>query len=138
MPVELVILVTDCDEFGGSNQACRKHFKEGKCPREKIHISLMQLVMRGKLNLDYFHQSSHRGFISICDDFSDSNVDCKLICRGCMVNGANKKNQKNFPHSGEWLSANRTETDHLRGKERKVIFPIVRNRELLAIIVWRR
>lgn len=45
--------------------------------------------------------------------------------------------QKNFPHSGEWLSANRTVTDHLRGKERKVIFPIVRNRGLLAIIVWR-
>lgn len=34
-PGRLVILVTGCDEFGGSNRACRKHFKGGKCRRKK-------------------------------------------------------------------------------------------------------
>lgn len=48
--------------------------------RKKIHISLMQLVLKGELDLDYFHQSSQRRFISICDDFSNSSNECKLIC----------------------------------------------------------
>lgn len=71
--------------------------KKANVGKKKVHISLMQLVMKGKLDLDYFHQSSQRRFTFICDDISNSSNECKLICRGWMVNGLKEKKSEKLP-----------------------------------------